>query len=353
MVAEVNKIIAGELLNHRAVTIPGVGTLCVVHRNARRLSRRQIAVPRNVVDFRPAAEGVTLAELIRRVAGCDEAQAQAIFERWLARTREEGVLTLEGIGTLRGGLFTADRAFAARLNPAGDDVVTLQPRMNRFVVGIAVAAIAVAVGVLGYIEFGPKSVVRLVARSERPQPRSAQAADGKRVCEPVVEEMPAAPISRDSALEPQSASAAMAAAQTVEQVATTDAAASAAVEEPKKAEPEVPEPKKSAPKETVSKGPEPKASVSKEIALPAAQPASDRLQAGWCYVVFGVFSTGENAARCREQLLRNWPSLTVGVYPFGAKYMVSPFAAQDRADCERFMREHRPVWSDLWIYAKK
>jgi len=90
-------------------------------------------------------------------------------------------------------------------------------------------------------------------------------------------------------------------------------------------------------------------------ARPAAtpQPASERMQSGWCYVVFGVFSTEENAARCREQLLREAPSLAVGVYPFGAKYMVSLFAAQDRGVCERFAREHRSAWPDLWIYAKK
>ena len=45
MVAEVNKIIAGELLNHRSVVIPGVGTLYVAHRGARRLSRQKIAAP--------------------------------------------------------------------------------------------------------------------------------------------------------------------------------------------------------------------------------------------------------------------------------------------------------------------
>ena len=55
MVAEVNKIIAGELLNHRSVVIPGVGTLYVAHRGARRLSRQKIAAPRNEIDFRPGA----------------------------------------------------------------------------------------------------------------------------------------------------------------------------------------------------------------------------------------------------------------------------------------------------------
>ena len=167
MVAEVNKIIAGELLNHRSVVIPGVGMLYVAHRGARRLSRQKIAAPRNEIDFRPSEEGVSLVELIRRAAGCDEAQAQAVFGRWLAKTREDEVLTLEGIGILRHRAFTPEPAFAAQLNPAGEEVVTLQPRMNRAVVAIAVAAIVVAVAVFGYIEFAPKSVSRFAAQAEK------------------------------------------------------------------------------------------------------------------------------------------------------------------------------------------
>ncbi len=320
MVAEVNKIIAGELLGHRAVTISGVGTLYVAHRGARRLSRRQIAAPRNEVEFRSSEDGVALAELIRRAAGCDAAQAQAIFERWLAKTRTGEVLTLEGIGTLHHHAFTADPAFAARLNPAGDDVVTLQPRMNRFVVAVAVVAVAVAVGVFGYIEFGPKSVARLIPRSERMQPRRSEVIEEKNVPAPVGEEAPtAAPIARDSVAE-----VAAPASVTAEDAAGADTVAIAGV---RPAEPVPP--------------------------AGGSVPTADRLQSGWCYVVFGVFSTEENAARCRDQLLRDMPSLAVGVYPFGPKYMVAPFAAQDRAACERFVREHRPAWPDLWIYAKR
>ena len=184
MVAEVNKIIAGELLNHRSVVIPGVGMLYVAHRGARRLSRQKIAAPRNEIDFRPSEEGVSLVELIRRAAGCDEAQAQAVFGRWLAKTREDEVLTLEGIGILRHRAFTSEPAFAAQLNPAGEEVVTLQPRMNRAVVAIAVAAIVVAVAVFGYIEFAPKSVSRFAAQAEksnveRPKASSGSAEDGR------------------------------------------------------------------------------------------------------------------------------------------------------------------------------
>ena len=299
MVAEVNKIIAGELLNHRSVVIPGVGTFYVAHRGARRLSRQKIAAPRNEIDFRPSEEGVSLVELIRRAAGCDEAQAQAIFGRWLAKTREGEVLTLEGIGILRHRAFTPEPAFAAQLNPAGEEVVTLQPRMNRAVVAIAVAAIVVAVAVFGYIEFAPKSVSRFT------------------------EESAAGP---DGAAGPDRPAGATASAEIPQAASAQPTVATASTEVP----------------QTTSARP-----------AAAPQPASERMQSGWCYVVFGVFSTEENAARCREQLLREAPSLAVRVYPFGAKYMVSPFAAQDRGVCERFAREHRSAWPDLWIYAKK
>ena len=305
MVAEVNKIIAGELLNHRSVVIPGVGTLYVAHRGARRLSRQKIAAPRNEIDFRPSEEGVSLVELIRRAAGCDEAQAQAVFGRWLAKTREGEVLTLEGIGILRHRAFTSEPAFAAQLNPAGEEVVTLQPRMNRAVVAIAVAAIVVAVAVFGYIEFAPKSVSRFAAQAEKSNVERPKASSGS------AEDGPAGATA--SAEIPQAASAQPTVATASTEVPQTTSARPAA----------------------------------------APQPASERMQSGWCYVVFGVFSTEENAARCREQLLREAPSLAVGVYPFGAKYMVSPFAAQDRGVCERFAREHRSAWPDLWIYAKK
>ena len=317
MVAEVNKIIAGELLNHRSVVIPGVGTLYVAHRGARRLSRQKIAAPRNEIDFRPSEEGVSLVELIRRAAGCDEAQAQAVFGRWLTKTREGEVLTLEGIGILRHRAFTPEPAFAAQLNPAGEEVVTLQPRMNRAVVAIAVAAIVVAVAVFGYIEFAPKSVSRFAAQAEKSNFERPKAASG-------------------SAEDGVSAAAVATGGErsTEESAAGPDEAAGP--DRPAGATPsaEIPQ--------TTSARP---------AAVP--QPASERMQSGWCYVVFGVFSTEENAARCREQLLREAPSLAVGVYPFGAKYMVSLFAAQDRGVCERFAREHRSAWPDLWIYAKK
>ena len=272
MVAEVNKIIAGELLNHRSVVIPGVGTLYVAHRGARRLSRQKIAAPRNEIDFRPSEEGVSL--------------------------------------------------------------VTLQPRMNRAVVVIAVAAIVVAVTVFGYIEFAPKSVSRFAAQAEksnveRPKASSGSAEDGVSAAavatggERSTEESAAGP---DGASGPDRPAGATASAEIPQTASAQPTVATASTEVP----------------QTTSARP---------AAVP--QPASERMQSGWCYVVFGVFSTEENAARCREQLLREAPSLAVGVYPFGAKYMVSPFAAQDRGVCERFAREHRSAWPDLWIYAKK
>jgi len=345
MVAEVNKIIAGELLSHRSVAIAGMGTLYVARRSARRLSRRTIAPPRFEVDVRMQEEGVSLVELIRRTAGCDAAQAQAIFDRWLAATRRGEVLTLEGIGVLRYRTFTPEAEFAARLNPAGGEVVTLQPRMNRTVVAIAAAAVVVAAAVFASIGFDPKSRSGFVARSERTQtPR-------------VPAEMPV-----------DAVSAAGAAATEGDASAMDGVSAAAAPSEGMNAEAsiqtapngEMPAAEASAANRT----PAPQASVrnaaadqqtNDAAATPgtAPQEATGRMQSGWSYAVYGVFSTEENARRCREQLLHDTSSLGVGVYAFGAKFMVSPFAASDRAVCEDFVREHRSTWPDLWIYTKK
>lgn len=346
MVAEVNKIICGELLAHRAVVIPGTGALCVIHRSARRLSRRQIAAPYNEIEFRSNEEGTSLVDLIRRAAGCDGIEARMIFDRWLAKVRDGEVLTLEGIGVLRHRSFVPEKEFAARLNPLADEIVTLRPRMNRFVVATAVVAVLIAAGVFGYLQFGTgvealwgrRAEVRRI--SDQPHDVSTPARP-ESVSTPVGEHGTAESLrpasagehipsegGNDVALAPEASSAVV-----QQPVATTGTTASTASESA------------AAGRNNVPNG--------SGQAVSTGEPVSDRMQSGWSYVVYGVFSTEENAARCRDELLRKNPSITVAVYPFGSKYMVTPCASRDRSACERYASEHRDVWPDLWIYSKK
>lgn len=344
MITEVNKIIAGELLAHRSVVIPGVGTLCVVHRTARRLSRRQIAAPRNEIEFRSGEIGTSLVELIRRAAACDEGEAQAIFARWLAKTRDGDVLTLEGIGVLRHRSFTADPTFAGRLNPLGNEVVTLRLRMNRSVVATAVVAILIAVGVFAYMQFGSGYDPRPGRRTAVGRPNAASVANTEQKSGSSVKDAGANETQQSGSAayagddgqvgkEPSKTTAVKENEPAQSIPATTDKTTSSAISE------------SSANQHVVSDAP---VRTAAEMAT-----APDRMQSGWSYVVYGVFSTEANAARCRDELLQKNPSMAVAVYRFGAKYMVTPCASQDRSVCERFAREHREQWPDLWIYSKK
>ena len=343
MVAEVNKIICGELLAHRPVVIPGVGALCVVHRGARRLSRRQIAAPYNEIEFRSNEGGASLVDLIRRAAGCDEMQARMIFDRWLAKVRDGEVLTLEGIGVLRHRSFVPEKEFAARLNPLADDVVSLPSRMNRFVVATAVVAVLIAAGVFGYLQFGPGAEAH---RGRRAEVRriSDQTHDVSAQTTPESVSTPVGEHGTAESLRPASAEERIPSGRG-DDTALAPEEPSAGVRQPLAAA-------GASASESAAEGRNDGSGGSVQ-AVSTNEALPERMQSGWSYVVYGVFSTEGNAARCRDELLRKSPSITAAVYPFGAKYMVTPCASQDRSVCERYVREHRDMWPDLWIYSKK
>ena len=80
---------------------PGVGSLFVERRGARRLSKRSVQPPCRVVSFSSQQQGVSLADELARTLHCDAAGAQDVYDRWLSRTREGDVLFLS-IDTLKG-----------------------------------------------------------------------------------------------------------------------------------------------------------------------------------------------------------------------------------------------------------
>ena len=68
------------------------------------------------------------------------------------------------------------------------------------------------------------------------------------------------------------------------------------------------------------------------------------------YVVGGVFSTPENAAKAVREI-ESQGSVRCMIYYFNNKLMVSPFESDDPAACRRFLRTHRDRWPDNWTYA--
>ena len=71
------------------------------------------------------------------------------------------------------------------------------------------------------------------------------------------------------------------------------------------------------------------------------------------YVVLGVFSTPENAARAAADAEARDASVRCGVYRFGNKFMVSPFEAPDAEACTLFIRNYSDRFPGLWTYTAR
>ena len=329
MVDQVNRLAGNLLAAGGELYLPGVGSLCVRFRGARRLSARLVEPPSREVVFTSQQRGVSLVDEIARVlrdaapaeTPCSDtdgtpvsssasvvssapvapqreqaqvaSQARDIYDRWLSRTQQDGVLTIEGVGVLKFKNFTPDEAFDRRINPQGHAPVRIhRPRRFDGAMWIGIAAIVFVVAFTAYWWLGNR--------------RDAVA--GRSASEPVTL-VAAAPAATEHS------AAAEASADGVGADSVTDPAAA---------------------------GTDPTAD---------GEPA--RLVSGRRYVVLGVFSTPENAARAAQLAREKEGSFRCGVYRFGAKFMVSPFESEDAEACTLFIRAHAETFPGMWTYTAR
>lgn len=290
MVGEVNKIIYNMLISGRGVRLPQVGTLYIERQGARRISEDRLLSPRNVVAFSSHEEAPSLVDEIVAIAGCQTSQAEDIYERWKSKTLADGVLTIGGVGQLKGKSFQMEQPFNSAINPKGvKTLVVRRPkrRSNSWLYAVCGVCVIVALCICGYIMWGdslfPKSDTENVVA----------AAPAEQVVEATDEEIPAA-------------------------------------------EPMVSQPEPSVPTATV----------------PAQTPAVQNRRYAY-YVVMGVFSTEANADRAIEQVHSKASEAKCEVLPFGSKFMVTMYGSDSREDCNTFARSYRELFPDLWIYNKK
>ncbi|MDE5622278.1 MAG: hypothetical protein K2I59_04740, partial [Alistipes sp.] len=92
-------------------------------------------------------------------------------------------------------------------------------------------------------------------------------------------------------------------------------------------------------------------SVGRAASATAEHPAA--LVSGRKYVVLGVFSTPENAARAVESVGAKNGAMRCGIYRFGGKLMVSPFESDDADACTLFIRAHAGEFPDMWTYTAR
>lgn len=361
MVDQVNRLAGNLLAAGGELYLPGVGSLCVRFRGARRLSARLVEPPSREVVFTSQQRGVSLVDEIARVlrdaapaeTPCSDtdgtpsassasvassaqvsstapvapqreqaqiaSQARDIYDRWLSRTQQNGVLTIEGVGVLKFKNFTPDEAFDRRINPQGHAPVRIhRPRRFDGAMWIGIAAIVFVVAFTAYwwldnrhaastVTTGSESVT-LVAAPPAATEHSAAAeasADG---------------VGADSVTDPAAAGTAPAAAGV--ESAAQDAAPVLRTEAPAGTD-------------------------------PTADGEPARLVSGRRYVVLGVFSTPENAARAAQLAREKEGSFRCGVYRFGAKFMVSPFESEDAEACTLFIRAHAETFPGMWTYTAR
>ncbi len=294
MVEEVNKIIYNMLISGRGVFLPGVGTLFIERQGARRIDKNRLMSPRNVVAFSSQEQAPSLVDEIVAIAGCQRQQAEDIFERWIAKTREGADVTIGGVGVLRGKSFITDKSFNSTINPKG--VRTLVVRRSRSHVWIYIVcgvAVAVALAFFAYLQWGDSwGIDQANVASDKPQEQTVAA-------EPAVD--PVAERNEEQA-----------AGRSAEPLSATAQAAS-----------------------------------------PDVQPQVVQNKAYAYYVVMGVFSSEQNAQRAVEQLRSKIKDAAAEVRPFGDKYMVTAFGSDQREECNVFVRSYHDIYPDLWIYNKK
>ena len=231
-----------------------------------------------MVSFSSQQQGVSLADELARTLHCDAAGAQDVYDRWLSRTREGDVLTIEGVGVLKFKNFTLAPAFDRLLNPQGHEPVRIKPaRRLDWALWVGIAAIVIAAG------FGGAEFLRINS-SDIPEPGAA--AEVARTL-PAADAEDSRRFVRDGRCDGRGTATAVAGTKAAE----TDVAGSSAAGAAGTAD---------------SAGDRADAAVTRADAKPAGQrpgsaarvstePAS--LVSGHRYVVLGVFSTPENAAR--------------------------------------------------------
>ena len=300
MIEQVSRLIANRLAGGGDICLPDVGSLYVEFEGAEQLSKQWVQPPYRRVEFTSQERGESLVDTIARAASCDTDAARAVYDRWLEQTRQDEILTIAGVGTLKFKNFTPASAFERRLNPQGHAPVRVRRKgCVDWVIVLGVAAIVAAALVIGYY----------LMQSHFDWPTESLFA----AAEPT-EELSSVPT-----------------APAVEESMPVVADSTSAVRDS--------EPTTVAPIQQPTESTE-----SVELAVPVS---------GRHYVVMGVFQTQENAENAQKFFARRAADLDYAIYRLGNRYMVSCYVSENEMKARDFLREHRDTFSELWVYSAR
>ena len=300
-----------------AVHLPDIGSLVVVRRAAERMSSQRLRRSCNAVLFTDKVKGRSVVDAVAEICGADTGEADDIYRRWLSKVSDGGVVAIDGVGHIDRMRFYVDDAFDKLLNPNGHHVVELKKHrgckiLEIFFWALLLLTAAVCVGYCIYeckediaetvsAWFAPKEQTDAMAVVQAPAEL-----ENKETEESIV------PIAEEVAVQ----------------------------------QPEQTEPVQSA--STPEQSSEPKPVQLQNVKPVAASEGIGRLTSGWSYVVYGVFSTPENALRAVAEMRANGVR-DCSAFAYGPKYMVALYVSADAADCNRFVRTALG-FENLWVY---
>ena len=160
MVNEVGKIIRNTLLSHGAVLLPSVGTLYIARKSAASIAKNRVACPEYRIEYTSDRKAISVVDAIAKYASLSIDGAEDIYMLWLDKVRQNDVVEIFSVGTLRNKSFIADDEFIAAINPCKGEIVAItkqRRRNNRVALYIAIFAVIIAIAVGAYIFLRPKS----------------------------------------------------------------------------------------------------------------------------------------------------------------------------------------------------
>lgn len=314
MVNEVNKLIFNTLVESGAIYIPEVGTLAIERTPAAK-SRSRVAGPTLAVAFSSERDGESFANIIATAASISADEADDIVRRWLAKVSSDGKVVIEGVGIIQNNSFSPDTKLTDSLASTHRYVQLTKGKKGSRLPWIIFAVLllcAACVGAYLYYISRIKSADASIPETTPEQPApELLVEEPDSVAVPIIDE-------------PEVIEEAVV-AQTETEVIIEDTEVVKTAPEEVKAEPE---------QNTTS--------------------VSDwRNEDVHHYVIFGSYSTLNNANVAVRQISRKNPEAQCKVMPLGKMYAVAVYGSKNRKDCEAFKRANSKYYKNAWIHTPK
>lgn len=290
MVSEVNKLIFNALVQHRAVNLPGVGTLYVLRTPSTMPSRNTITPPHYEVSFSSHKQTISIVDIISRTANVEVCQAQDIYDRWLTKVSDGCDIHIEGVGVLKGKSFVCDKALYNQFNiltPSSLQIST--KRRYRGIILFYLFLLLIVCVAIAYLYLYPKE---------------ATVTTDSRVATTIIEPIPEPEVVDEIIVEP---------IKVAEEIEF----------------------------ESVESEPMPISNDWRELTDIRHR------------VVVGSYSTEENAKRAIAALEESYNELYFNVFRLGSMYAVAAFGSNDIAECQQFERDNKSNFAQSWIYTPR